>query len=287
MNLFTIITIVQLLLIILIYYLSRNTYSELIKTYGSTFQFSFIANVSLYIIDKLKLMERFENKLTYIHHKVISIYGNKHGFLYTKMFVAQLISSVILFLFIFSLFAAFNNDPIILFYGIIIVVIIPILLVKGLDRKVRKKHNQIIMELPEFLNKVTLLVNAGETIQRAIIKSTEQNQNLESSYLYQELKYSVNQLNNNYSFNSVLEELSKRCGVQEVSIFTTTVLLNYKRGGAEFVLALSNLSKELWEKRKAMTRTLGEEASSKLVFPMVLIFLVVMVIIATPALMLF
>ncbi|MDQ0888523.1 hypothetical protein QFZ81_003611 [Paenibacillus sp. V4I9] len=34
-----------------------------------------------------------------------------------------------------------------------------------------------------------------------------------------------------------------------------------------------------------MSRTLGEEASSKLVFPMVLIFVVVMVIVAAPALL--
>jgi len=75
--------------------------------------------------------------------------------------------------------------------------------------------------------------------------------------------------------------------MQEVSIFATTVLLNYRRGGTDFVTALNRLSQELWQKRISLSRTLGEQASSKLVFPMVLIFIVVLIIIATPAIMLF
>lgn len=68
-------------------------------------------------------------------------------------------------------------------------------------------------------------------------------------------------------------------------MFTTTVLLNYKRGGHDLTVALRNLSKDLWERRKAVSRILGEEASSKLVFPMALIFLIVIVIVAAPAMM--
>jgi tight adherence protein C len=88
-----------------------------------------------------------------------------------------------------------------------------------------------------------------------------------------------------YSFQQAFENFSKRCAVQEVSIFTTTVLLNYRRGGADFVLSLRDLSRMLWEKRKAISRTHGEQASSKLVFPMVVIFLIVIVLVGTPALM--
>ncbi|GAF08207.1 type II/IV secretion system protein TadC [Paenibacillus pini JCM 16418] len=48
-------------------------------------------------------------------------------------------------------------------------------------------------------------------------------------------------------------------------------------------MALTDLSRVLWEKRKSITRTRGEQASSKLVFPMVVIFLVVVVLVGTPA----
>lgn len=90
-------------------------------------------------------------------------------------------------------------------------------------------------------------------------------------------------LEGGYSFQQSFENFSKRCAVQEVSVFTTTVLLNFRRGGNDFVMALTDLSRVLWEKRKSITRTRGEQASSKLVFPMVVIFLVVVVLVGTPA----
>ena len=128
-------------------------------------------------------------------------------------------------------------------------------------------------------------MNAGENVQKAIIRCVKQKKNPEISPLYKELLQVVTELENNFSFHQVLEDFSKRCRVQEVTIFTTTILLNYRRGGSEFVTALRSLSNELWEKRKTLTRTLGEQASSKLVFPMVLVFLVVLLIIGAPALM--
>jgi tight adherence protein C len=83
-----------------------------------------------------------------------------------------------------------------------------------------------------------------------------------------------------------MERFNRSCAVQEVSIFTTVLLLNYRRGGEHFVLALRELSYTLWEKRKAIARTRGEEASSKLVFPLVGILLVLMILVAAPAVLL-
>ena len=96
----------------------------------------------------------------------------------------------------------------------------------------------------------------------------------------------VNDIHNNVALSKALEEWSKRCAMQETSILTTTILLNYRRGGEDFVTALRELGRLLWDRRKAVSRTLGEEASSKLVFPMVLTFVVVMVVVAAPAVLL-
>ena len=280
-------TIMQIILILLLFLLAGTKYKKLISEHGAIFQFSFMAPTTLYLIDKLRLLERFPKTTTSIHHKIIKIYGTNNAAIYTKLFVSQLISTILIFLLFFSLLGFINEDSVVFYFGFIFTGIISFLLIKELDKKIRKKQEQIIIELPEFINKVTLLVNAGETVQQAIIRSVEQKKDYEKSYLYKELLLSTNQIKNNYPLNRVLDELSKRCSMQEVSIFATTVLLNYRRGGTDFVTALNRLSQELWQKRISLSRTLGEQASSKLVFPMVLIFIVVLIIIATPAIMLF
>ena len=161
----------------------------------------------------------------------------------------------------------------------------PMMMVRDLDTKIRKKQQQMILELPEFLSTIVLLVNAGETVNRAWIRCVQAKPHMADSPLFKELLVAVHELEMNISFTKVLEDFSKRCALHEVSLFTSTLGLNYKRGGNDFVVALHSLSLELWQRRKSVSRTLGEEASSKLVFPMVFIFVVVMVIVAAPALL--
>lgn len=287
MILLSVFTFILIILILFLLILSRDKYKSLIKEYEKNLQLIILIPPSLYLIDQLNLIKRFPKIVAIIHLKIIKINGTNNASILTKLFVAQLISTIFIFLLFFSLVALINQDLYLFYFGFAFVIIIAFFLIKGLDKKIRLKQEQIIIELPEFINKITLLVNAGETIQQAMIRSIEQKKDTESSYLYKELKLSVNQMKNNVPFNQVLEDLSKRSSMQEVSIFTTTVLLNHRRGGSDLVTALNRLSQELWGKRMSLCRMLGEQASSKLVFPMVLIFIVVMIIIATPAIMLF
>ncbi|MNE78028.1 Bacterial type II secretion system protein F domain protein [compost metagenome] len=141
------------------------------------------------------------------------------------------------------------------------------------------------MELPELLNKIILLVGAGETVQKAIRHCLERKRDQDNHPLYRELLQMLREMDSGYSFQQALESFSKRCGIQEVAAFTTAVLLNFRRGGSDFALALRDLSHSLWEKRKAVSRTRGEQASSKLVFPMLLLFLIIVVLVGTPAFM--
>ncbi|OBY77791.1 hypothetical protein BBG47_20080 [Paenibacillus sp. KS1] len=266
--------------------LAGQRYKSFLAEYTGKFQLEFMAPASLYIIDRFRLMDRLHTRMNGAHQKIIMLYGVQKGLQHTKLFMAQLLSLIMIVLLLaLGLSIAAEGELILAVMGLLFAVVTPVLMVRDLDTKIKKRKQEILLELPEFLNKVTLLVNAGETVQKAILHCVDQAKQPDRSPLYMELKEVANQLRNNYSFAQALEDFSKRCSIQEVSVFTTTVLLNYRRGGEEFVIALQELSRSLWEKRKAISRTLGEEASSKLVFPMVIIFMVVMVVVAAPAIM--
>ena len=152
----------------------------------------------------------------------------------------------------------------------------------------KQRRDSIILELPEFVNKIILLVNAGDTVQGAIKKSVLQNRkNIQDSPLYFELNEAVMKLDANVSFQEVMKDLNYRCSIQEVSVFTTTIMMNYRKGGAQLADSLKDLSVTLWDKRKTVTRIKGEEASSKLIFPIILIFAAVLLIVAYPAIAIF
>jgi len=278
-------------LIIVLMYLGkrRQEYQELVKGYGEGFQLGFMAPASLYIMDKLKLYQRFPKGVQRIHEKIIKVYGSRDGLQKTQLFIAQDISVILVITTIFTFFAIVSEgDYSVFIFGLIVAILVALVMIKDLDSQIQRKEHAILIELPEYLNKVIMLVDAGETVIGSIIKSAQskiEGDGIENP-LYKELKLSINELKMNQSFEEVMEDFSRRCAIPEVSLFTTTLLLNYRKGGSDFTSSLRELSRELWEKRKAIAKIQGEQASSKMVFPMVLVFLIILVIIATPALML-
>lgn len=226
----------------------------------------------LLLIEKSGIVSRFPSLMFRIQRSLQRSYGMRYSAERTLLFMGEMLSYSWLLLVGGSLITGFSGDQTGLILGIFLAVALPAAMVSDLHKKVRVREQNIMLELPELLNSIVLLVGAGETVQRAIIRCVESRRGDVNHPLYKELRIMTSEWEGGYSFQQAFENFSKRCAVQEVSLFTTTVLLNYRRGGADFVLSLRDLSRMLWDKRKAISRTRGEQASSKLVFPMVVIF---------------
>ncbi|TVY10164.1 type II secretion system F family protein [Paenibacillus cremeus] len=240
---------------------------------------------ALWFMDRVRITEHFSAAIGKVHQTMIGLHGAKAAVTQTKGYVVRLILLCYAMFCLSTLLSwAAGNDEILL-YGVLLMLALPFVQFQQEAVRLKRKKQQMLMELPEVVNQLMLLVGAGETVQQALIRSISSKSHTNSSPLLAELALVVQMLQMNGSFPRVMEEFSKRCGLQEVSLFTTTLLLNYRRGGDELMLSLKELSITLWDKRKALARTLGEEASSKMVFPMVMIFFVVMVMVAAPAIM--
>ena len=169
--------------------------------------------------------------------------------------------------------------------GLLVAVVLPLAKVKDTLNRAERKKQDLQLELPELISKLTLLVQAGETVQKALAICIERKREEWCHPLYAELARMKKDVHNGYSFAQALEQFAKRCSLQEVSMFVTAVLINQRRGGDTFVLAMQDVGRQLWEKRKAVARRRGEEASTKLVFPMMLMFLVILAVVGAPALL--
>lgn len=245
-----------------------------------------IAPPMLYLIGTLKVSQRFPILFYKIQRSIQKISGDRRGGEFTLLFLAEMLTySWLLLVFGCLMTLLMEGDISGIVIGGILAILLPAALINDLHRKVVRREQQITLELPELLNKLVLLVGAGSTVQQALKQCLERKVTEEKHPLYGELFRMQRELESGYSFQQALEGFSKRSGVQEVSAFTTAILLNYKRGGNDFVLALRDLSRTLWDKRKTVSKTLGEQASSKLVFPLVLIFLIIVILVGAPAFM--
>lgn len=278
--------IVLLITWILLYQKSVHQYSGLAKLRMEVIRLQRIAPPMLYLLEKVRVSQRLPLFFFKIQRSIRRINGQQYGGEYTMLFLAEMLSySYLLLIGGCFISLVMEGEASGFFIGTVLAVLLPIALINDLHSKVKRREQQIILELPELLNKIVLLVGAGSTVQQAIKQCLERKRGQETHPLYRELFQMQRECEGGYSFPQALEGFSKRCGIQEVSAFTTAVLLNFRRGGNDFVLALRDLSHTLWEKRKAVGKTLGEQASSKLVFPMVLLFLIIVILVGTPAFM--
>ncbi|NGM82655.1 type II secretion protein F [Paenibacillus sp. 7124] len=243
-----------------------------------------VSEPMLMLLEKGGIARRFPVFVFRLQRSVQQIYGQRHSAEITLLFMGEMLAYGWLFALGGSSLTMLSGEPAAFVLGMLLAVLLPAALAADLHKKVKLREQLIMMELPDLLSGIVLLVSAGETVQRAITRCLESRKN-DDHPLYRELLVMTGEWEKGYSFQQAFENFSKRCAVQEVSLFTTTVLLNVRRGGSDFALALRDLSRLLWEKRKAVSRTRGEQASSKLVFPMVVIFVVVIVLVGTPAFM--
>ncbi|GJM78247.1 hypothetical protein HMSSN139_07430 [Paenibacillus sp. HMSSN-139] len=244
-----------------------------------------LAPPMLLLLERIKVSQRFPGFFFKVQRAVQKIGGNRRSGDMTLLLLAEVLTYGYLCLVFGSLMTLLSNGVAGFVIGGLLAVLVPMALINDLHRKVQRREQAVLLELPELLNKIVLLVGAGSTVQQAIKLCLDRKREQAGHPLYRELLQMQKEWEGGDSFQQAMEGFSKRCGIQEVAAFTTAVLLNYRRGGEEFALALRDLSHSLWEKRKAVGKTLGEQASSKLVFPMVLLFMAVLILVGAPAFM--
>ncbi|MGV8146187.1 MAG: type II secretion system F family protein [Alkaliphilus sp.] len=242
--------------------------------------------VGIYILDALKY--RYSTKVDLELLILVSqIYGIKEAKQYLKIFWAnaimmQFFTVGLILLYIIATNAQYSAGTTIAIL-LVATTLITYLLYRELDARVKRRQLLIRLDFADLLSKLALLINAGMTISRAMNKIIDDNACTRP--LYKELKLAMAEINAGKSEFDAYEDFGKRCRSPEIFKFVSIVLQNLKRGSAELVIILRLQANECWLIRKSTAKQLGEEASSKLLFPMMLMFLAIIIIVMTPAIL--
>lgn len=237
------------------------------------------------LMNRFRLFDSLQLPLGGYHMKLLVLKGQHWTFEATKREVAASVGSGYAVWTACAWAGLLGGEPLLAPIGLLLGIVLVCRPFAEAGRKLERRKQQIVAALPDMLGKLILLVGAGETVQRAFVRCLDGKEQADHP-LSKEWRAAVQSLQSGHSFSAVMERFNRNCAVQEAAVFTTVLLLNYRRGGDYFVLALRELIYTLWERRKAIARSKGEEASSKLVFPLVGILLIMMVLIAAPAMML-
>ncbi|MBO4900199.1 MAG: type II secretion system F family protein [Lachnospiraceae bacterium] len=159
-----------------------------------------------------------------------------------------------------------------------------------INSALKKRSRQLLIEYPAFVSQLTLYMGAGMSVRNCLLKLGHRASDLRASdrtSLDKELLITAHELEVGISESDAIEHFGKRCGTREYMRFSALLIQNMKKGSTDLIGMLKEESEDAFTLRKNEARKLGEEASTKLLLPMVMMLTVVMIIIMVPAYMSF
>ena len=278
-----IISVLTTLVLLLVSKKNTEYVSETNQLSKEQYPFKDSMPMGLLLADKVGI-EKLKVKNKELYEKMISMYGIEVEFNFRLHMANKFMLSIIAIDAVY--FIVLANGSINLFMiilGLIAGIATYFLSDSLQEEQFKKRTKEIKYDFPEFLTQLVLLINAGLTIERAwgkILEHIDKN-----TVLATEMTKTYNDMRSNKSISKCLNDLSRRCKVKEISKFTSIILQNINKGSSDMVFMLQQLSEECWVERKLAAKQKGEEASSKLLFPMMLMLLAVFAVVLVPAMM--
>ena len=159
---------------------------------------------------------------------------------------------------------------------------------KDLHDLVEKKKREERRSYPEILQKLTLYLEAGLTVRSAFCRVAEDYEKERKRggrfrEAYEEMLIATREIHMGVPEGATYENFGKRTGVREYVRLSTFLTQNLKKGSSTLLQQLKEESVQAEELRIQNARKLSEEATTKLLLPMVMLLVVVMVMIMVPA----
>lgn len=171
-----------------------------------------------------------------------------------------------------------TDNPQILLVGVCLAILLVRYLEKDINDKLEERREELILDLPQVLSKMALLINSGMVMREAWVKVSSTGERA----LYQEMRITSNEMANGASDLEAFRNFSERCAVKQIRKMTSTLIQNMQKGNKELAYFMEEMSGEMWEEKKNLVRQKGETAGTKLLIPTGMIFIGILILIIVP-----
>ena len=144
--------------------------------------------------------------------------------------------------------------------------------------KIEDRSELLLNDFSDVVSNLALLTNAGMILHEAWEATAETG----TGPLFDEMKLVLEDVRNGVSETEAIRRFGVRCIIPEIRKFASTLIQGIEKGNKEIAIALRQQSAELWNVKKQNVKRKGETAASKLLFPMIIMFAGVLIIIVVP-----
>ena len=157
-----------------------------------------------------------------------------------------------------------------------------------LKKQVQEREWELRRDYAQMVSKLVLLMGAGSAVRTAwetMVRDYERKREAGGGrrYVYEEMALACRELQNGVSEGRAYENFGLRCRLPCYLKLSALLEQNLKKGNKGLTQMLQAEVNEAFEQRKELAREQGEKASTRLLFPMVLMLAVVMLLVLIPA----
>ena len=157
------------------------------------------------------------------------------------------------------------------------------------EKEGQRRGEALMLDYPEVVMRFTLLIRSGMTVRNVFAKLAEDSQGKDRLRhpVYEEIRSTCYEIEAGISEAEAYRRFGERCGQIKYKTFATLLIQNLQKGSRQLLVMLERETEEAWDERKRRARIQGEEAATRLLFPMILMMVCVLAIIMIPALLSF
>ncbi len=146
------------------------------------------------------------------------------------------------------------------------------------SQKILARSEEMMRDFSNVVSKLALLTNAGMIMKEAWEKVAYTGENT----IYLEMQKVVEEMNNGISETEAIFRFGNRCILPEIKKFASTIIQGIEKGNSELTVMLRAQSSEVWNLKKQNVRRQGEKAASKLMIPLMMMFVGILIMVIVP-----
>lgn len=154
----------------------------------------------------------------------------------------------------------------------------------------KERRQQLLMDYPGLLFQLSLLLEAGLTMQNAFFRIAmgyRDRSHTKKRVVYEEMLAACYEMQSGIPEREAYTAFGKRCRESCYVKLGTMLASGLQKGSQGLTEVLRKEAEDAMDGRRQLARKLGEEAGTKLLLPMILMLMVVLVILMVPAVMAF
>jgi len=146
------------------------------------------------------------------------------------------------------------------------------------EKLIEARSEELLTDFSDVVSKLALLINAGMIMRNAWEKVAYSKEGV----IYTEMKNVVINMRDGMSESDAYYEFGSRCILPEIKKFASTIIQGIIKGNKELSVMLTQQSHEVWEIKMNHVKRQGDAAVTKLVAPMMIMFIGILVMIMVP-----